>query len=108
MIFTPAHADIIGKTVSELVAIKSLSGEEAPAADYVQTFLKKAGIESQRDDQDNLLAVIEPLTPGDAKQNTLHLSGHTDTVVPVEGWSSDPWTPQWIGEGDERRIVALG
>jgi succinyl-diaminopimelate desuccinylase len=108
MIFSPADAETIGKTVSELCAIKSLSGEEAPAADFVQAFLKKVGIASERDDQDNVLAVIEPLQPGEARQNTLHLSGHTDTVVPVEGWTGDPWAPQWVGDGDDRRIVALG
>jgi succinyl-diaminopimelate desuccinylase len=108
MIFSPADADTIAQTVRELVAIKSLSGEESPAADYVQNFLKRYGIATDRDSDDNVVAVIEPREPGTAKTNTLHLSGHTDTVVPVEGWESDPWTPQTLGRGEDKRVVALG
>ncbi|HYG77610.1 MAG TPA: M20/M25/M40 family metallo-hydrolase [Planctomycetota bacterium] len=108
MIVLPAHAELIGQTVIDLCAIKSLSGEEAPVANYVQKFLSSAGLSSQRDEQDNVYCVIEPAQPGDPLTNTLHLSGHMDTVVPVEGWQSDPWHPQLAGEGDDRRIVALG
>jgi succinyl-diaminopimelate desuccinylase len=108
MIFTDAHADEIGRTVSELVSIKSLSGEEKPAADYVVNYLKQIGITADRDEDDNVVAVIEPQISGDPKQNTIHLSGHTDTVVPVEGWQTDPWKPVLSGSGDERRIVGLG
>lgn len=108
MTFSPDSAERMGKTVAELVAIKSLSGEEAPAADYIQSFLQKASLTVKRDDQDNLQAVIEPLEAGASKATTLHLSGHTDTVVPVEGWDGDPWAPRLIGDGDERRIVGLG
>ena len=108
MIFRPESAEDIARTVCGLVSIKSLSGEEAPAAGFVQAFLVGAGIVPQRDSDDNVWAVLEPLTPGDPKINTLHLSGHTDTVVPVAGWQTDPWTPAVLGDGDERRIVGLG
>ena len=108
MIFAPATAEQIARTVCGLVSIKSLSGEEAPAADFVQNFLKAAGLATQRDDHDNVWAAVEPLHPGAPAQTTLHLSGHTDTVVPVEGWKSDPWKPELLGDGDERRIVGLG
>jgi succinyl-diaminopimelate desuccinylase len=108
MIFSDASADKIGRTVSELVAIQSLSGDETAAAAYIVEWLKGAGLEADRDGEDNVVAVIEPVIPGDPKENTLHLSGHTDTVVPVEGWQGDPWTPLWAGVGEERRIVGLG
>jgi len=51
--------------------------------------------------------VIEPRRPG-RSDDTLHLSGHTDTVVPVEGWQSDPWKPFISGLGEERRITGWG
>jgi succinyl-diaminopimelate desuccinylase len=108
MIFGSETAEGIARTVRGLVSIKSLSGEEAPAAAFVQAFLNGAGVVTQRDTDDNVWAVIEPLSPGEAKINTLHLSGHTDTVVPVAGWQSDPWKAEVLGEGDERRIVGLG
>jgi succinyl-diaminopimelate desuccinylase len=108
MIFAPAQADSIGKTVCDMIAIKSLSGFEAPMAVFVEAQLKSIGLKAERDGEDNVWAVIEPQTAGAAAANTLHLSGHTDTVVPVEGWQRDPWTPEISGSGDERRIVGLG
>jgi len=108
MIFAPAQADAIGKSVCDMIAIKSLSGYESAMATYVEAQLKDAGLKPARDEEDNVWAVIEPQQPGAATTNTLHLSGHTDTVVPVEGWKSDPWTPEFTGSGDDRRIIGLG
>ncbi len=108
MIFAPAQADSIGKIVSEMIAIKSLSGHERNMANYVVAQLAGAGLKAERDEEDNVWAVIEPRQPGNAATTTLHLSGHTDTVVPVEGWTSDPWKPENVGSGDDRRIVGLG
>src|SRR5207249_217504 len=107
MIFPPESAETIAATVSEMVAIKALSGHEAPMASYVEAFLAGANISCRRDAHDNILAVLEPKNPG-APDLTLHLSGHTDTVVPVEGWQTDPWTPLLSGAGDERRLTGLG
>ena len=108
MIFSLDSADAIATTVHDLVAIKSLSGEEAPAAEYVQNFMQQAGLTVVRDSDDNVWTVIEPGIPGDRTQTTLHLSGHTDTVVPVAAWDGDPWAPSFFGSGDERRLVGLG
>src|SRR6185295_19666664 len=107
MKFPPECAAEIGRTVLDLVSIKALSGDEAPMADYIQSRLKSFGLECVRDSQDNVLAVIEPRQPRGPTE-TLHLSGHTDTVVPVEGWASDPWTPVVSGSGSDERIIALG
>ncbi len=107
MRFTNESADAIGKTVVDLVSIKALSGEEAPMAEHVQSVITGMGLPCARDVHDNLLTIIEPETPG-AAIDTLHLSGHTDTVVPVEGWARDPWTPFHSGSGDDRRITGLG
>jgi len=108
MIFHNEAADSIGRTVCEMVSIKALSGYEGPMADYVQARLRAMGLDVDRDDEDNVSAVIEPRTAGKAAENTIHLSGHTDTVVPVEGWTTDPWNATIIGSGDERKIVGLG
>ena len=107
MRFSNESAASIGRTVMDLVSIKSLSGDEAPMADHIQAHLARIGVDCQRDVHDNLLAVIEPQRPG-AAIDTLHLSGHTDTVVPVEGWTIDPWTPQVSGSGDDQHITGLG
>ncbi|HEY3319054.1 MAG TPA: M20/M25/M40 family metallo-hydrolase [Planctomycetota bacterium] len=107
MLFDPIDADALAQTVSDLVAIRSLSGAESGVADFVRAWLTRAGVQHHRDGDGNILALIEPHTPGDAAQ-TLHLNGHMDTVVPVGGWQSDPLRPQILGTGDERRIVGLG
>lgn len=108
LIFPPDSIEQFEKTLSDLVSIKSLSGEEAPMADYIQKFLSDCGLKMERDDQDNVWTVLEPSVPGDPRHNTLHLNGHTDTVPPVEGWKTDPWKPEIVGKGDERRLVGLG
>jgi succinyl-diaminopimelate desuccinylase len=107
MIFEPASADAIGATLMDMVAIKALSGHERPMADYVEKTLTQAGLRCWRDAHENVLAILEPRRPGNPA-DTLHLSGHTDTVVPVEGWQTAPWQPFITGTGDERRITGLG
>ena len=96
------------KTLTELVAIKSLSGEEKPMAEYIEAYLKRAGYTVDRDAQDNVVAILEPEIPGLAEINTLHLSGHTDTVPPADGWPGDPFTPTISGVGEERKLMGLG
>ena len=88
------------RTLADLVAIKSLSGEERPAADYIEAFLKQAGYTVDHDAQDNVVAVFEPEITGLPEVNTLHISGHTDTVPPAEGWAQDPFTPKIEGTGE--------
>jgi succinyl-diaminopimelate desuccinylase len=108
MIFADDHATAISATVQSLIGIHSLSGDEARAADFVVASLRQRGLTPQRDSDDNVWAAIEPREPGDAKATTLHLSGHTDTVVPVEGWNGDPWKPRVEGSGEDTRVVGLG
>ena len=107
MKFSAESADAIGQTVVDLVSIKALSGDEAPMAEHVQRVIAAMGLTCARDEHDNLLTILEPEHAG-AQEDTLHLSGHTDTVVPVEGWATDPWSPVRSGSGDDRRIIGLG
>ncbi|MCW8133107.1 MAG: M20/M25/M40 family metallo-hydrolase [Planctomycetota bacterium] len=100
--------DAMVRTLCEMIAIKALSGEEKPMADYVETFLRRLGIPAERDEDDNVVGILEPREPGDPRNNTLILSGHTDTVVPVEGWASDPFAPAVEGDGEDRRVIGLG
>jgi acetylornithine deacetylase/succinyl-diaminopimelate desuccinylase-like protein len=104
----PLDTQTLTKTLSELVAIKSLSGEEKPMAEYIEAWLKRVGYKVDRDEQDNVVAVLDPEIPGLPEVNTLHISGHTDTVPPVEGWKSDPFTPLIEGVGEERKLIGLG
>jgi acetylornithine deacetylase len=70
----------------DLVAIPSLSGEEAEAADYVEEVARTAGVDVLRHD-DNVAFGI-----GDGP-DTLLLNSHLDVVPPSADHPYDPFTP---------------
>lgn len=90
--------EFLARTVSDMVAIPSPSGREAAMADYVFARLKGAGVSPERDEDDNVWIEVG------SGQGRLHVNAHMDTVVPVDGWSGDPFKPRI--EGD--RLYGLG
>ncbi|MGQ9662690.1 MAG: hypothetical protein ACUVWX_10210 [Kiritimatiellia bacterium] len=80
--------EFLVKTISELVAIPSLSGEEQKVADYVYGHLSAVGLQPQRDEEDNVWVMVGP-----GEEPLLHVNSHMDTVVPMEGWRTDPFRP---------------
>ncbi len=76
--------EFIEKTLSDIVEIPSLSGNEEKVADYIFAHLEKSGLSPQRDDDANVWVEV-----GSGKR-LLHVNGHTDTVVAVQGWETDP------------------
>jgi acetylornithine deacetylase/succinyl-diaminopimelate desuccinylase-like protein len=99
-LFDPEEAAALA---AELDAIRSYPGQEVPVQRHVEGWLKANGLEPvfqpTEGDRPNVIARIENGTGP-----TLLLNGHVDTVLAVEGWSSDPWTPR--REGD--RLYGLG
>jgi acetylornithine deacetylase/succinyl-diaminopimelate desuccinylase-like protein len=99
-LFDPEEAAALA---AELDAIRSYPGQEVPVQRHVEGWLKANGLEPEfqptEGDRPNVIARIENGTGP-----TLLLNGHVDTVLAVEGWSSDPWTPR--REGD--RLYGLG
>ncbi|HOX05236.1 MAG TPA: M20/M25/M40 family metallo-hydrolase [Planctomycetota bacterium] len=81
--------DFLRQTISDLVAIPSPSGEERGVADLVFAKLRAAGLSPERDADDNVWVEVGPR---EAK-GRLHVNGHMDTVVPVDGWETDPHGP---------------
>jgi acetylornithine deacetylase len=101
--------DAIVATVSDLVAIESLSGLEGPAQEHVAAFLQAAGLDvevweidmgalaahphfSAEVDRGRALGVLAGLGRGDGP--TLLLNGHVD-VVPAGDpgdWAHPPWS----------------
>lgn len=71
----------------KLVAIPSLSGQEAAAADFVQSWLDGADLGPRRW-RNNLVCEIGSGRP------RLLLNSHLDTVPPSSGWSADPFAPR--------------
>jgi acetylornithine deacetylase/succinyl-diaminopimelate desuccinylase-like protein len=86
-----------------LVAIRSYPGQEGPVQRHVARWLEASGLAPElqptEGDRPNVIAHVEN-GPGP----TLLLNGHVDTVLAVEGWSSDPWTPRRDGD----RLYGLG
>ena len=89
----PAVAD----RLAELVAIPSVSGDEARLADRLAEICAEAGTAAQRPGR-NVAARRGEGSP------CLLLNSHLDTVPPGEGWSADPWTPRI----ERDRLVGLG
>ena len=88
---------------AELIAIRSYPGQEGRVQRHVAQWLEANGLEPEfqltEGDRPNVIARIE-----NSSGPTLLLNGHVDTVLAVEGWSSDPWTPR----RDDNRLYGLG
>ena len=77
----------------ELVAVPSISGNEAPAAELVEQAARRLGLDVVRDDTSVRVSV-----GSESAGRTLLLASHLDVVPPGEGWTRDPFTP--VIEGD--------
>ncbi len=94
----PDTADYLERTLCDLVSIRSVTGEEASISQYIYDALSRAGVTVQRDEDGNVTAEVGR---GD---RLLVVNGHMDTVPPVAGWTSDPFSPR-VEHG---RITGLG
>jgi len=79
--------------LKELVAIPSVSGDEAEVARLLETAARQSGLDVVRDDA-SVTMRAESGRPGPI----LAFISHLDTVPPGEGWTRDPFTP--LIEGD--------
>ncbi len=86
--------------LSQLIAIPSISRDEAKAADLLQQRMAEWGLSPQREGN-NVWAVAPDY---DEARPTILLNAHIDTVKPVATWTRDPFTPQW----EDDRLYGLG
>jgi len=82
----------------KMLSIPAVSREEEERADFLEAYMKDRGWSLKR--IHNNLLVGDP----DAQGATVLLNSHMDTVPPVDGWESDPFSPRV--EGD--KIIGLG
>jgi acetylornithine deacetylase len=92
----------------QLVAIPSVSGEEAAVAAFVEETARGWGLDAVRDDSSVRIEVR-----GGSPGPTLALVSHLDVVPPGAGWTRDPFTPSvegnrlyGRGSGDAKASVA--
>ncbi|MGI6220171.1 MAG: M20 family metallo-hydrolase [Bacteroidaceae bacterium] len=83
-----------------LIALPSVSRQEAQAADALQEYMESHGLAPLRRGN-NLLCTPPDFDPA---RPTILLNAHIDTVKPVAGWTKDPFRP--LIEGD--RLYGLG
>lgn len=84
----------------KLVSIKSFSGNEELRSNYLEEYLSQKGISAER--IGNNLIFRQP--HHDLNKQTLMLNSHLDTVLPVSGYSFDPFNP----EKSDTHILGLG
>jgi acetylornithine deacetylase len=96
------------RLLQQLVAIPSVSGEEAALAAFVEKTVGGWGLDVIRDDTSVRVEVL-----GGSPGVTLALVSHLDVVPPGGGWTRDPFTPTVEGDrlygrgsGDAKASVA--
>lgn len=87
--------------LQSLIAIPSVSRDEAQAADCLQQYLELQGMEVGR--KGNNVWCLSPMF--DLKKPTLLLNSHIDTVKPVAGWRRNPFAPTLESNG---KLYGLG
>ena len=75
--------------LKDLIAIPSISREEAARAGFLENWLRKAGFSPCRVGNNLYLWAQPPV----ADKPTLMLNAHIDTVRPNPSWTQDPFTP---------------
>jgi acetylornithine deacetylase len=92
----------------DLVAIPSVSGDEAAVAAFIETTVRGWGLDVVRDDT-SVRVEVRGYVPGP----TIALVSHLDVVPPGAGWTRDPFTPAiegtklyGRGSGDAKASVA--
>lgn len=75
--------------LKEMIAIPSFSKEEKEVADRIESFLQEKGIPTQRL-LNNVYALNKFFNPS---KPSILLNSHHDTVRPVKGYTTDPFTP---------------
>jgi succinyl-diaminopimelate desuccinylase len=88
------------RRLCDLVAIRSLSGQEVGVSRYIAENLAGTGADLEVDAHHNVAAILAPA----GCKATLHVAGHMDTVPPGSGWTADPFTP--LVRDD--RVIGLG
>lgn len=83
-----SYYDAIG-LLKKMISIPSFSREEKDSADFLESYLKTAGLNPQR--KKNNVWVMSP--QWEKNKPVVLLNSHIDTVKPVSGWTKDPFCP---------------
>jgi acetylornithine deacetylase/succinyl-diaminopimelate desuccinylase-like protein len=87
------------RLLSELVEIKSYSGDEVRIREYIRGWFKERDIDSFVQDE-NLVVHLK----GKDATRAFIFNSHMDTVTAGQNWSVDPWKPRQL----DGKFVGLG
>jgi acetylornithine deacetylase/succinyl-diaminopimelate desuccinylase-like protein len=100
--YAEKHRTGIVDLLRRLVSIDSRTGREGEIAAFLGEWLRGRGLEVRLESCKDRANVVAWSGTGEP---TLVISGHLDTIHPLEGaWATDPWTPV----EREGRLVGLG
>jgi acetylornithine deacetylase/succinyl-diaminopimelate desuccinylase-like protein len=88
------------RTLCELIAVRSVTGEEAAISQYIYDTLERADVPVERDAEGNVTAAVG------SGERLLVINGHMDTVPPVDGWNGDAFSPRV--DAAHSRVTGLG
>ena len=91
-------ARYLERTLCDLVNVRSVTGEEAALSQHIYDQLQRAAVSVERDEEGNVTAEVG------GGNRLLVVNGHMDTVPPVDGWRTDPFSPR-VENG---RVYGLG
>ena len=94
------YSDSALTLLKKMISIPSFSKEEKKVADAIEEFLHENGIETFR----VLNNVFAKNSSFNKSKKTILLNSHHDTVMPVSGYTADPFTPL----EQDGRIIGLG
>src|SRR5699024_8715966 len=93
------------KLLSQLIAIPSSSGQENKVQEYIFEWFKVRNIPVKYQTvKDGLINVIATIDNHSNDGKTFLICGHCDTVLPVKGWTTDPFSPKLVGN----RLYGIG
>lgn len=98
--YTTRLSDEAIELLKDLIAVPSVSRDEAGATDILCRFMEEKGLPYTRQGN-NVWSMADGY---DASRPTVLLNAHIDTVRPVNGWTHDPFTPS-VENG---RLYGLG
>jgi len=91
-------------TYFNLIKINSVSGNEEELATFIASKLTDLGLSVKWHRRDNIGPSISAELEGSQEGPTLLFAGHLDTVAVMQGWKTDPFTPEIDGD----KVYGLG
>lgn len=99
-----AHDDELIDLLTDLVSIRSFSGEESDVQTWIVNWFERQGMEAILEEADGGLKNVVVTIEGNGNGPVLWIGGHCDTVGIASNWTKAPHTPVI----EDNRLYGLG